>query len=108
MPINIEAENQFHQTLSASKMVLADFYADWCEPCKWLAIILESMELDLPVGTKIVKIDVEKHTELGSIYGIKSVPVLILFKNGIEVWRMNGFLLKDELLEKITEFSRGT
>lgn len=108
MPIDIDSEATFHDALLASNLVLADFFADWCEPCKWLDLILESMENELPSGSNIIKIDVEKQLELVSKFEIRSVPVLIIFKNGIEVWRMNGFLMKDGLLQKLEEFSRGT
>ena len=108
MPIEIDSEATFHNALSASNLVLADFFADWCEPCKWLDLILESIEIELPKGSNIIKSDVEKQLELVSKFEIKSVPVLIIFKNGKEVWRMNGFLMKDGLLLKLEEFSRET
>jgi len=108
MPIKIETEAIFHDTISASTLVMVDFFADWCEPCKWLDLILESLEKELPIGAQIVKIDVEKFTELASNFNVRSVPVLVLFKNGQEVWRMNGFLTKEGLLDKFESFSRET
>ena len=108
MPLEIESEDVFHDTLSAAPLVLADFFADWCEPCKWLDLILESLENEVPIGTVIIKINVEKQLSLSEIFSIRSVPVLIIFKNGQEIWRMNGFLMKDDLLQKLVEFSRGT
>jgi thioredoxin 1 len=108
MSIEIDSEDAFRDVLLDTDLLLADFYAGWCEPCKWLDLILDSMENELPKGSRIIKIDVEKQLELASKFEIRSVPVLILFKNGHEVWRINGFLMKEGLLQKLDEFSRGT
>lgn len=108
MALEIETEGMFHHTLTHNKVVLADFYAEWCEPCKWLDKILVELEKELPLGTEILKIDVEKHQKIALGFEIRSVPVIIIFKDGSEVWRINGFLMKDGLLEKLMEFSRET
>jgi thioredoxin 1 len=100
----IDSTIDFRNAIGASQIVLVDFYADWCEPCKWLAVILEELELVLPPDSEIVLVDSEKFPALVQEWSIKSIPVLILFKNGEEVWRMNGFLTKDELLNLIHSF----
>jgi thioredoxin 1 len=106
--ITIDTEVMFDQLLKAPGIVLADFYADWCAPCKYLDEVLERLEIRLPDGVSIVKIDSDGHPELSRRYHVMSVPVLVLFKSGQEVWRMNGFHLEDELLEIITRVSRET
>ena len=64
---------------------LVDFYADWCGPCKMLGSVLETME------DVIIKINVDEHPELASKYGVMSIPVLMVFKNGVETTKSMGF-----------------
>lgn len=108
MIINLAEVSQLDRYLAAEDVVLVDFYADWCEPCKWLDLILEKVDLNLSGKVSIVKIDIEKHQELSKKFRIHSVPVLVLFQNGDEKWRINGFLMEEELVKKIHEFSRET
>jgi thioredoxin 1 len=82
-------------------VVLVDFYADWCEPCKWLNPILDDLPSKLGETLFIQKINIDEHAPLSASYEIKSVPVLMLFVNGENVWRMNGFLYAKELAEII-------
>ena len=86
------------------KLCLVDFYADWCEPCKWLSELLDLIFPDISSMCGIIKIDIDKSPELKSHFKIRSVPVLILFKNGEEVWRINGFLSAPDLKNKIKSF----
>ncbi len=79
------------------EVVLVDFYADWCEPCKWLNPILEELPSKLEREIFIHKINIDEHVTLAAAHQIKSVPVLMLFVNGENVWRMNGFLYAKEL-----------
>lgn len=84
-------------------VVLVDFYADWCEPCKWLDPILKELPGKLGQDIFIQKVNIDEHVALSASYNIKSVPVLMLFVAGINVWRMSGFLYAKELAEKIKE-----
>lgn len=84
-------------------LVLVDFWAPWCEPCKMLDEILEELKRRIP-ELHILKLNVDEHTGLAGSCNIRSVPVLILYKNGLEAWRMNGFKLVAELEEIIRSF----
>ncbi|MCC6384780.1 MAG: conjugal transfer protein TraF [Bacteroidia bacterium] len=86
-------------------LVLIDFYADWCEPCKILDPILDEVKKRMGHGFSVYKINIDRATSLAGHYSIKSVPVLMLFKNGEPVWRMNGFMLADELIQEFRKFS---
>lgn len=73
-------------------LVLVDFYADWCGPCKALAPILEELE-----DISVLKVNTEEHTDLAVSFGVMSIPTLILFKDGEQVGKNVGFMNKEEL-----------
>lgn len=73
-------------------LVLVDFYADWCGPCKALAPILEELE-----DISVLKVNTEEHTDLAVSFGVMSIPTLILFKDGEQVGKNVGFMSKEEL-----------
>lgn len=93
--IVLENEN-FDEVLSGKK-VLVDFYASWCGPCKMIAPILEQMQSE--VDFDIVKIDVDKHTDIAQKYGVMSIPTLVAFDNGKEYNKHIGFATKDVLID---------
>ena len=84
-------------------MVLVDFYADWCGPCKMLAPILKEVKQDLKDSIKIVKIDVDKNQVLTSKYQVKGVPTMMLFNNGKQLWRQSGVLQKHDIVAIIKQ-----
>ena len=81
-------------------VVIVDFYADWCGPCKMLAPVLEEVAQELPKVT-FAKVDVDQDPSLAGRYGIQSIPHLILFKDGQAVDQISGFVGKDVILEKL-------
>ncbi|MEI6816846.1 MAG: thioredoxin [Bacteroidota bacterium] len=94
----------FDTLISTNRPVLVDFYATWCDPCKWLIPILADVEKSLINQATIIKIDIEQNENLKQIYQIQSVPTLILFKNQTILWRMNGFKTAPELTQIIQQF----
>lgn len=76
-------------------LVLVDFFATWCGPCKMLSPVLEELDID------VVKIDVDESRELAKKEGILSVPTLLLFNNGELKDRHSGFMSKEEIEEWI-------
>jgi thioredoxin 1 len=87
-----------------ANLVLVDFYAAWCEPCKWLEELLLKIEPILSENVVILKVDIDQFPQLQELFLIKSVPVIALFKKGELVWRMNGFLPENEFVEKVKSF----
>lgn len=94
-------ENNFNELISNGE-VLVDFFATWCGPCRMLGPVLEEVSNDR-VEVKIVKIDVDECPNLARSFGVMSVPTLILFKDGKEVSKENGFMPKEELVDWINK-----
>ena len=84
---------------NASGIVLVDFYADWCGPCRRQAKVLHEVEAKAKsMGAEIIKVDVDKHTKLAEQYEVGSLPTLIAFRNGTVVHRKLGLTDKDQIL----------
>ncbi len=89
--------------LKSSTPVLVDFWAEWCAPCRALAPTLEEIAEEMSSKVKIVKLDVDNNQECATKFGIRSIPTMILFKNGKQVDQIMGKVSKDKLVEFISK-----
>lgn len=96
----------FYDVVSGNQLVLVDFFATWCQPCKMMHPILKQVKDILGERIRIIKIDVDTHNTLSQKYQIQSVPTLMLFRKGEVLWRTSGAIQKAELLSTIDPFLR--
>jgi thioredoxin 1 len=94
--------NEFAQA-TAKGVVLVDFYADWCGPCKMITPILEQLNDEYQGKLDIIKVDVDAEGGLAQKYGIMSIPTLMLFKDGDVVGQVLGFQAKPMLKKFISK-----
>lgn len=97
-------KGSFSALIHSDQLVLIDFFAEWCGPCKMLAPILKEVKAEMGDSLKIVKIDVDKNQSLASKYQVRGVPTMMLFKKGKQLWRQSGVLQKQELLDVVKSF----
>ncbi|MGB7656172.1 MAG: thioredoxin [Novosphingobium sp.] len=83
--------------LASDKPVLVDFWADWCGPCKMIAPALEEISEELGEQVQIVKMDIMESTDTPAKYGVQSIPLMVLFKNGEPVAQKLGAAPKSQL-----------
>ncbi|MBL7825339.1 MAG: thioredoxin [Saprospiraceae bacterium] len=95
----------FADLINSDTPVLVDFYADWCGPCKVMAPVLQQVKSDVGEKVRIVKIDVDRHEALAGHYQVMSIPTLIMFKSGKEVWRQVGVVSASAIEKKVEDYA---
>jgi len=97
--LTLTDKNFQHQT--KNKVVLVDFWAAWCAPCRMMAPVLNEVAGELNGNAHVGKVNIEQYQSLAQQYHVSSIPTIILFKNGKEVNRFVGVKSKDFLLNHI-------
>lgn len=90
--------SKFDELINSETPVLIDFYADWCAPCKMVSPILKEVKDELGDALRIVKIDTDKHPAISQRYQIRSIPTMMLFKQGEIKWQTSGVVPANQLL----------
>ena len=85
-------------------LIIIDFWAEWCQPCKMMHPVLEEVKQVMGDRLRVIKIDIDKQNATAARYRIQSVPTLMLFRNGEQLWRGSGYLTRAELLSAIGPF----
>jgi len=97
--------DQNFQQQTKNKVVLVDFWAEWCAPCKMMAPVLNEVADKLNGNSHVGKLNIEQYQSMAQRFNVRSIPTLILFKNGKEVKRFVGIKHKDFLLKEIKSVS---
>ena len=97
-------EQNFQQK-TKGKVVLVDFWATWCAPCRMMAPVLNDVATELKGNSHVGKVDIQQYQSLATKFKVRSIPTLILFKNGTEINRFVGIKSKEFLLKEIAKAS---
>lgn len=87
-----------------NKLVLVDFWASWCVPCKMMVPVLNELAGEIDTNATIAKVNVEQYQNLAARFKIRSIPTMVLFRNGLEVQRFVGVKSKDFLKKQIINY----
>jgi thioredoxin 1 len=100
-PITISDDNFESEVLKSEQPVLIDFWAAWCGPCKMIAPVVEELAVEYDGKVKIGKLDVDNNQQTAIKYGVRSIPTLLVFKNGEVKETIIGAVPKAQIAQKL-------
>ena len=100
--IELTSENFTAEVTAEKGLVLVDFWAPWCNPCRMLAPVIEELADELDGEVKVCKLDCDEAGDIAMMMGIMSIPCVVLFKDGKEADRLVGLHTKEEITEFIS------
>ncbi len=102
-PINV-TDPEFSNTISKYPLVLVDFWATWCQPCRMMAPILDSVAQDMQGKVVIAKLDVDRNQRTAGEFNVKGIPTLLVFRDGQPVERITGVISRKTLIDLIGRY----
>ncbi len=103
-PVELTSVNFDEVVVNSDIPVIIDFWAPWCGPCKMMGPVFEKTATKFPLKTLFTKVNTENEQHLGARFGIRSIPTLIVFKNGKEMERISGALDESSLTSLVKKF----
>lgn len=100
-PVKVTDSTFEQMVVESDKLVLVDFWAEWCGPCKMIAPILDQIAQELDGKLTIGKLDIDENQDTAMAFGVMSIPTLLLFKDGEPVDRIVGYQPKPQLLARL-------
>lgn len=92
---------QYQALLNSNKLVLVDFYADWCAPCKKMKPYLDEISKEMKDKVVVVRIDADANKALAKVLNVDALPVLLLYKGKKQIWSYKGYISKEEVVKKL-------
>ncbi|ODS85087.1 MAG: hypothetical protein ABS46_02245 [Cytophagaceae bacterium SCN 52-12] len=92
---------EYQERIRSGKIVLVDFYADWCAPCKQMEPYINKIATDLKETVEVVRIDADQHPDLCARLGVDALPTIKIYRNNVLTWNQVGYVSQEQLLERI-------
>lgn len=96
--VNLTRNNFKTEVMQSDKTVLIDFWAEWCGPCRMMSPVIDEVAETLS-DVKVCKVNVDEASDLASVFGIESIPTLVVIKNGQTVNKSIGLISKEQVLQ---------
>lgn len=103
----ILTDYKFTESINKYQILIVDFWADWCGPCRMVSPIIEQLSNELSGKVVFGKLNVDKNPSVSNVFGIQSIPTIIIFKNGQVADRIVGAITKSQLILKISPHIKG-
>jgi len=104
MPVEISQNNFNDEVTQKPGLLLVDFWAEWCGPCRVLGPIMEEVAAELGEKARVGKINVDENSQLAGQFGVMSIPTVILFKDGQPVEQIIGVRSKQDYLDLVAKY----
>ena len=104
-PIDVRKEELLHVLVNSEIPVMVDFWAPWCGPCVQMSPAYEEASREMSLQVQFLKVNTEENQALGALYGIESIPTLLMFKDNEEIGTNSGALSKEELIRWAKRFT---